>query len=358
MRNSLTATLAWLCVLISPAVSAVEVPTLYSAEVPYDQEATDPRAKAYEAALLEVLTRVSGSELANNELLVEELFPSPASFVVQFRRGSADTMWVSFDGEAIERTLRATGQTVWGSDRPLTLVWLAVDWGQGKREILGAGDPQLSLGQTRSIDRNRLLRERLLNYAERRGLPVALPLLDSEDLQKISFSDVWGGFDDRVLEASDRYEADSVLIGRIRPDSRSRNRWTYHFGGEQRSWTGEPEVVLAQIGDLLASEFAIQGDAPLRSVQLTIAGVVSVEHFAAVQNLLDGVVVVEDYAIRRVAGDSIVYRVDAHGGAERLRRALRFSGLLESEPDDAGLADDPLADDVIALPALEFYYNP
>ncbi len=331
---------------------------MYSAEVPYDSEADDPRAAAYEAALLEVLTRVSGTELANDAVLVEELFPSPASFVVQFRRGSADTLWVSFDGEAIERTLRAAGQTVWGSDRPLTLVWLAVDWGQGEREILGAGEPQMSLDETRSIDRNRLLRERLLDYAERRGLPVALPLLDSEDLQKVSFSDVWGGFDDLLLEASTRYDADSVLIGRIRPDSRSRNRWTYHFGGEQRSWTGEPEVVIAQIADLLAREFAIQGDAPLRSVELTIAGVVSVEHYAAVQSLLDKVVVIEDYAISRVAGDSIVYRVDAHGGAERLARALRFNGLLEREPDDTGVLDVLTTDDVLALPALEFYYNP
>ncbi len=255
----MTATLAWLCVLTTPAVLAIEVPTLYSAEVPYDDKADDPRADAYRTALTEVLRRVSGSELAENALLVEELFPSPASFVVQFRRGADDTLWVLFDGEAIERTLRATGQTVWGSDRPLTLVWMAVDWGQGDREILGAGDDRQSLQETRSINRNRMLRERLLDSAARRGIPVALPLLDSEDLQKVSFSDVWGGFDDRVVDASKRYEANSVLIGRIRPGSSSRNRWTYHFGGEQRSWSGEPEVVLAQIADLLASEIAIQG---------------------------------------------------------------------------------------------------
>ena len=34
---------------------AVEVATLYTAEVPYDQEASDPRADAYEAALQEIL---------------------------------------------------------------------------------------------------------------------------------------------------------------------------------------------------------------------------------------------------------------------------------------------------------------
>ena len=197
------------------------------------------------------------------------------------------------------------------------------------------------------------MRERLLNVAQRRGVPIALPLLDSEDLQKVSFSDVWGGFDEQLIEASRRYDANSVLIGRVRPGSSQRNRWTYHFGGEQRSWNGEPEVVLAQIADLLAQEFAIQGDSPIRAVELTVSGIVSVEHFASVQKLLNEVVVIEDYAINRVAGDSVVYRVNAHGGAARLARALRFGGLLESEETET-----PLPGDDLALPSLEFYFSP
>ncbi len=360
MRKTLTATLAWLCVLITPIAAAVEMPTLYTAEVALDTEADDPRSLAYEMALVEVLMRVSGSDLAADALLVEELVPSPASYVVQFRRGSEDTLRVSFDGEAIERTLRAAGQTVWGSDRPLTLVWLAVDWGQGEREILAADDPELSIDEARSINRNRLLRERLLEHAERRGLPVAFPLLDSEDLQKVTFSDVWGGFDDLLIDASRRYEANSVLIGRVRPESSQRNRWTYHFGDQQRSWNGEPEVVLGAIADLLAQEFAIQGDAPLRSVELTISGIVSVEHYAAVQKILKDTVVIEDFAIRRIEGDRIVYRVAAHGGSERLSRALRFGGLIEEEgtpPEPFPVGEEYSLEESL-VPSLEFYYNP
>ena len=66
-------------VLLSIPAFAVEVPTLYTAEVPLDREAEDPRADAYDAALKEILLRVSGSDLAFNEAVVEELFPRPAS---------------------------------------------------------------------------------------------------------------------------------------------------------------------------------------------------------------------------------------------------------------------------------------
>ena len=128
-------------VLLSMPLGAVEVPTLYTAEVSLDQEAGDPRAEAYRAALVEVLLRVSGAQLALDEEMVDLLFPSPGAYVTQFRPGADDSLWVSFDGEAIENELRRAGQSIWGSDRPLTLVWLAVDWGQGEREIVAAYDP-------------------------------------------------------------------------------------------------------------------------------------------------------------------------------------------------------------------------
>lgn len=346
----------WLCVFFTSAAWAVEVPSLYTAEVPFDQQARDARAEAYERALVEVLTRVSGSELAADGPLIAELFPNPSAYVVQFRPGSGrDTLWVSFDGEAIEDILRRAGQTVWGGDRPLTMIWLAVDWGRGFREILAAEDSERSADQRRSINRNHRLRERLLEIAERRGLPVAFPLLDTEDLQKVSFSDVWGGFDQRVVEASRRYEAGSVLIGRIRPGSSQQSRWTYYFGDEQRSWSGEPEVVLRQVADTLAHEFAIEGDTPVRTVQLTIAGIFSVDHFGSVQSMLRDISLIEDYSVVRVEGDRVVYSVAAHGGAERLRRALRFGGFVE-QSDEIG-PDTPVDDEIYA-PALEFYYNP
>ena len=118
---------------VAPA-GAVEVPTLYTAEVLYDREATDPRADAYAAALQTILLRVSGSELANNSAVVEELFPNPGSYVMQFRPGSEDTLWVSFDGEAIEQTLRNGGPEA------------AYEFAHGvcTREGLKAGDPALA----------------------------------------------------------------------------------------------------------------------------------------------------------------------------------------------------------------------
>ena len=337
---------------LPPQASAVEVPTLFTAKVPFNSKAKDPRNDAYEKALAEVLLRVSGSQLLGNAAAIDEIFPNPASFVMQFRPGANDTLWVSFDGQAIEQALRSAGQIVWGADRPLTLVWLAVDWGQGSREIIGADDPDRTSGQSRSIDRNKQLRERVLKMAERRGLPVVFPLLDTLDLQSVTFSDIWGGFDERIIEASNRYDTNSILIGRIRPSSSRREDWNYYFSGEERSWSGPPETIVGKVADLLAAEFAVGGDAPVESVALNVSGIVSVEAYGTLQSLLAEVSLIESFVITEVAGDHVSYRVDVRGGAGRLSRALRFNGLIEQEGTTR--FDNPQSEDS----SLEFYYSP
>ena len=343
--------------IAAAAAGAVEVTTLYTAEVPLDPDARQPRETAYEMALNDVLMRVSGVALVSDADLVETLFPEPAAYVVQFQPGLDESLIVTFDGEAIETVLRNAGQTVWGSERPLTLAWLAVDWGGGERELLGADDAMREADDARSIDRTELLRERLLSIAELYGLPVVLPLLDAEDRMQVSYADIRGGFDEIVIAASERYEADSILIGVFDAEEGSEpGQWRYYFGAEQFSWRGEPEQVVPQVAEVLAAEFAVQGDAPLVTVPLTVAGVESVDAYGDLQQRLAGISAIERFDIERVEGDKITYRVAVRGGSERLARALRFAGLLEGERIEYGVDFDSGA--LSSEPALDFFYEP
>jgi hypothetical protein len=342
-----------LLTLSTAPLAAVEMAALYTAEVAVDDDQYNSRAAAYRQALEQVLLRVSGVELVAEPERVDLLFPEPAALVVRFRSGPDNTLSVSFDGEAIERVLRESGQTVWGVDRPLTLVWLAVDWGQGEREIIAADDPDRPTDQMRTIDRNRLLRQRVLDTAEQRGLPVLFPLLDTEDLQQVSFSDIWGDFDDVLLQASERYAVRSVLVGRIRPDTGQRNRWRYYFGDEEYNWSGEAEAVLGLVADVLSAEFAIRADMALESVELTVVGVDSVTAYGSVQTMLAKINVIEAIAVVEVQKDRIRYRINVRGGADKLRRALRLGGLIEENRFDG----DRLAPDS-SDSALEFFYSP
>lgn len=331
---------------------------LYTVTVALDAEITDERearrAAEYDA-LQAVLIRVTGSEDPTHLAELDEVFPIPARYVLRYRSGQDDTLEISFDGNAIDTLLRQTRHTVWGQDRPLTLVWLAVDWGDGDREIIGSESGQRSPDATRSIDRNRLLRERVQDTATRRGIPLVFPLMDIEDQRNVGFSDIWGGFEEPIIEASRRYGASSILVGRVRPGRSQGNRWTYYFGEEQMQWTGEPEVVTGMLADQLAVHFAIQGDAVLQSFSLTIDGVDSLVAYGQVQQLMENLAVAEAYTITIVAGQKVEYQVSLYGGIDRLNKALELSGVLQPALD---LDDDFREIPDTAPDHLQFVYLP
>jgi hypothetical protein len=337
-----------------PAAMAIEVPELYAAEVALDPADPASRDEAYRAALNQVLVRITGKSDAAASSVFAELFPNPARYVLQYRPAEDNHLWVSLDGAAIESVLRRAGQTVWGGDRPLTLVWLAVDWGQGEREIVAADDTERSPGAQRTIDRNRQLRERLQDEAHRRGLPIAFPLLDTEDLQAINFSDIWGGFDDRLVDASERYGAAAVLIGRVRPAAAQPYRWTFHLGNESSQFMVGPAEVLDRVADTLFAEFAFSGDVAIETVQLTISGVNSLAAYGAVQRIMEDLNPVESYRIDAVSGDRLRYVVQVYGGTEKLARALELSGKLQRGSGLSGIDAGKLS----GFDSLDFSYQP
>ena len=337
--------------------NAVEVENLYTVTVPYDRRANDAERQSNELALAQVLLRITGSDTEARAADIRDLFPDPRRYVLRWRPGSDGTRVVSLDGPAIEAVLRQAGLPVWGSDRPLTLVWLAVDWGQGNRtivasdeaivssDVLGAGD------QTESEP----LRERVLAAAERRGLPMLFPLLDSEDLAQVSFSDIWGGFDETLLTASRRYGAQAVLVGRVRAGSIASTRWSYYSAAQRLEWSGPPEDVLGELADVFAQQFAYSGSARVESVRLTVSGVDTVTGYGRVQQLLDSLNVIDGYRLDTVNGADLRYVVDVQGGSERLATALEFSGVLR-RADWLGVQDFVgvgVRDD-----ALEYLYQP
>lgn len=325
--------MAALLALSGPA-AAVAVEGLYTAEVPFDPNDPGSRAIAYERALQQVLIRVTGSEDAAFSPELKALFPNPARFVMQFRPGEGSSLWVTLDGAAIEQVLRAASLPVWGNDRPLTVLWIAVDWGQGQRELLGSEpaaavprQPAVGGRPAATIDGEQALRERILRVANARGVPVRFPTLAGEN-DDISLSDVWGGFHERLMDASRSYNASSMLVGRLRPDDAGRNRWNYYVGGQQRQWSGDIEDAIHLLADTLAGEFAFAGNAGIESVLLNVSNIGSVKAFAAVQGLVDGLDMVDAYTIDTVNGSQIQYAIRVNGGARRLASVLDLRAEL------------------------------
>jgi len=101
----------------------------------------------------------------------------------------------------------------------------------------------------------------------------------------------------------------------------------------------------------LAAEYGVGGDAPLEMVALNVSGVQTVNAYGSLQETLSEVNLIESFRITEVSGDVVSYQVEIRGAVERLRRALRFAGLLEQ-------TDPTEFSDLEPATTLEFFYSP
>ena len=339
---------ALLVLAVAPLVLSLPLPVLaaqtedlYTIRVPVDRSEPDWREQAYRRGLSQVLVRVTGQRSAAGDAALEAVFEDPSRLVQGYRSGADETLWVSFDGRAIAARLREAGRAVWGSERPVTLLWLAVDRGAGERELIAAEGDAPSAD---AVEGDRFLRQRIQDVARARGLPVVWPLLDAEDRGRVAFSDVWGGFEQPVLDASSRYDANSILLGRVDADGRQLPRWTWYFSGEQRQWRATVEDALHRVADLMAGQLAAVGDERATVVRLTVTGVEDLTAYADVSRYLASVSIVRDLSLEQLGDDALTYRMELLGASERLGRVLRISGrfgTLEEAVDPAGAGEVP-----------------
>lgn len=190
--------------IFSPAISATTVVETNVARVAVDDQSTRTQNQAVKEALKIALIKLSGRPDIGEYQQVQDLVANARQYLrsYQFNEENGQLWYVAeFDLIQLESFIRESTLPLWGQRRPDTLLWLAIEDGQGDRYLLGEGSGELS--------------HAIHQYAERRGIPLALPLLDLTDSQALTMYDVWGLFVNRIQAASSRYGSDFVMGGRL-----------------------------------------------------------------------------------------------------------------------------------------------
>ncbi|HKJ09405.1 MAG TPA: DUF2066 domain-containing protein [Gammaproteobacteria bacterium] len=333
----------WLGCLLLPMLmwagnlSAAPVEHLFQAEVPVADQGADERGAAVHKALAEVLVRLTGEQNVAQQPSAAALLDHPDRFVQQYRYRrkpppdvkSSDTsalwLWVRFDARGVEKAMRQAGLPLWGRERPLTLIWLAVQDG-GQRYLVAS-------------DADSDMRRAVQREAHRRGVPVLFPLLDLEDQSRVQFPDVWGGFVHVVTAASKRYHAPDVLIGRLSHQAGGNwsARWTMELDGDEINWeASDPSVdtvLAAGVGgaaDRLAARLAVSpGSGGQTQLSLTVDGVQSLADYARVSKYLSSLTPVQQLAVKRVDGSQVTFDLDLDGATGTLDQAIALGSVLQ-----------------------------
>lgn len=323
-----------------PPAFAVQMEDLYEAEVPVENRDRPQRQQALQAALAQVLVKITGNRSAPEFPELQALLESAPRYAQQFRYREVPggqppyVLEVSFDGPALERAVAEQGLPVWGRERPAVLVWLAVQE-PGRRYLVGgdSGGPA---------------REAMEAVGRARGVPLIFPLLDLEDRGRVSFADVSGGFVETVRAASARYRPDAILMGRAyRPASggwevRWRLLYAERDGEDWQSTGGTLEAALDAgvhaLAGTLAGRLASSGLAEQASGTLVVvSGVRTLQDYMRVSRYLGGLGPVTAKRTYRVSADRAEFLVQARGGARDLERIIGLGDELAREAPESPL---------------------
>ena len=133
--------------------NAATVPDLYTVTVVPDPAARDQRAAAIQAAMAQLLVRVTGSRNAPLDPAAQRLLSAPDEFLSSYGLDRQGRAVVGFQRGPVERVLDGLGLPVWGPERPLTLLWVAVDDGVGgARAARGKRDDRARSGDDGADD--------------------------------------------------------------------------------------------------------------------------------------------------------------------------------------------------------------
>jgi hypothetical protein len=350
----------WLFAVFAMAVcswvGAESVVNLYESETPVSGQSAQARAKGIHDAFANVLVKVSGDRSLLDNPNLAPLLKKASGFVQQYRYKSLSSvsgetrgeipgrlLWARFDARAVNRLLRESNIPVWGETRPSMLIWLGEEEG-ASRYLL-------------SPDREADLKQHLSWVADKRGMPLIWPLMDIEDQNAIQVSDLWGGFEENIRRASNRYQPDVVLVGRISYRGRNSwrgewilylpdkiNRWQTHADNKQ-ALTSEG---LEQAVDALAVRFAPQqvskGTANLR---LRVHGLSRLADYVMVQDYLRSLAMIETVDLLSAGPDKVSFLLRVHGGRDALMRGIQLGAVLEpmlaqesADPDELDVTDE------------------
>ena len=320
---------AMLCIV--PTSKAVEVTDLYLVKWPVSDQNNTARWRAALAGFKEVLVRKSGSQQILRDDGVQQAYRKVTSYLQRFEYIHQDDskgefpyrISLYFEPRLIDALIRDAKLPLWGSNRPLTILWLAVE-NENERQIVGANSESPAL---QVIEDN----------AIRRGLPLITPLMDLEDELIVTTSDVWGRFSSTINQASQRYFTDSLLIGRVQAMGENwRGQFTYISQGKELAFelnSSSQDILIAEMTDKLAELLCtkycvVEQIGETNEVMLQLSGVNNFVEYKAAEVYLESLSALRKLYLVGIDQHTLEIRISLLGDLESLIKGISLANQM------------------------------
>ncbi len=327
---------------------------LFAVDVKVEDQTTSVEQAATRTSLLEVISRLTGLESVPRTAEIKKALDQAESFVSEYMYTKVpnfeseisvaskplSVLRIVFQPDQIESLLRVAKLPRWPSPRDTCIVWALLENG-GTRE-------SITYGETFR------LAELLASTSLARGLPLIFPAMDLEDQLTVNQSLIWGRFGKELLQASERYNANCLLIGRL----------VAHEGGTVPSFSGdwtimlrnslayqreafwiEEEVKIAKetidsaIDLMTESSVIYAGESYVYRVRVSF--VEDFGDYLAVNEYLSKSPYVEDFSIDGYEGGFLNISIKSMVGGERLLELFEREGKLANDDTAWRTSSDP-----------------
>jgi len=335
--------------------------TLYDSKVAVANQSNAAQQKAFRESLMQVLIKVSGNNDLNKDANVRKALQDAPDLIRSFRYEITDGiiyMLSSFDEQRVNQLIVDLGFPIWGKRRSDTLVWFVVLTDDKQRVLLSAG-------------KNDSAKVVLEQAAYRRGIPLAFPLMDIQDAEKINVFDVWGRFDDTIKAASTRYPHDNLVAARLfnRNEFLTENESVTAEMSWQLDWQilnselveesslfgSSAEDVIFSFIDLIANRLAsryavdvVVGEELSENLVIKILNMASIESYVTVRRFLESLALVNSARLQKQSGTVGEFSLDISGRPQDLLNLLQLDQKIKKKTDAFGQTTDD----------MEFYWLP
>ena len=337
-----------------PVVSALQVTGLYDHRVIVNNESDAERNRAFREALKAVILKVTGEHRWLEHPSIEEALGNAQSYVEAISYSSETVevpqppnslplavptieqrfIEVNFANSLIDELLANANIPVWDTNRPSVLVWMVLQNAAGERTMLTA-------------DTNTQIVNYMQNFASERAIPIIFPVLDFEDRQNLSEDSVWALEEQAIIEASERYGADSILTGRLHFTASGElvGLWQFIFQGQAEVFAGFDEDLnaylyapLDRITNQLASYFALVPEATSQQVvRLRVEGVGNLSAYSALLTYISGLGLVDTVSMAALDGERLELELSLVGSSDQLYELIALDrDLLPIQSSQAG----------------------
>ena len=244
------------------------------------------------------------------------------------------------DPATIESMIKEANGTLWAEPPPPVLLWLVIDDLGGRR-----------FGNT-SMEQP--LWEALEKAFAELGVMLRQPLYDLPDALLVSPDTLWRQDFGPIVEASERYGARQILIGRLIVLSSGRyiGEWIYRDETAEKSISVqaastpalvEPGLTLAMSEVRRQYAVALSKSSDQGVLRVSVRNVVSLQDYKAVTNLIAGIRTLEHVRPVAVEGDTLTLELLGVSDPATLSR------LMAARTDLVWVNADPDADEGLLL---------